>query len=73
MDTRTGEIYDSKQFEEIKKKSRRTGELGFFKPMKVNPTPIQMARRPPKVGRNEPCPCGSGKKFKKCCLVGSKG
>ncbi|MBK8477593.1 MAG: SEC-C domain-containing protein [Opitutaceae bacterium] len=22
---------------------------------------------PPKVGRNEPCPCGSGKKFKRCC------
>lgn len=22
----------------------------------------------PAVGRNEPCPCGSGKKFKKCCL-----
>lgn len=21
-----------------------------------------------KVGRNDPCPCGSGKKFKKCCL-----
>ena len=20
------------------------------------------------VGRNEPCPCGSGKKFKKCCI-----
>lgn len=24
-------------------------------------------RETPKVGRNEPCPCGSGKKFKKCC------
>jgi hypothetical protein len=24
---------------------------------------------PPKVGRNDPCPCGSGKKFKKCCGV----
>ena len=24
-------------------------------------------RDTPKVGRNEPCPCGSGKKFKKCC------
>jgi hypothetical protein len=24
-------------------------------------------RAPPKVGRNEPCPCGSGRKFKKCC------
>ncbi len=27
------------------------------------------ARRGEKVGRNDPCPCGSGKKFKKCCLV----
>lgn len=26
------------------------------------------AREAPKVGRNDPCPCGSGKKFKKCCL-----
>jgi len=25
-------------------------------------------RETPKVGRNEPCPCGSGKKYKKCCL-----
>ena len=24
-------------------------------------------RSGPKVGRNEPCPCGSGKKYKKCC------
>ena len=24
-------------------------------------------REAPKVGRNEPCPCGSGKKHKKCC------
>ncbi len=23
--------------------------------------------RAAKVGRNEPCPCGSGKKYKKCC------
>ena len=27
--------------------------------------------RSTKVGRNEPCPCGSGKKFKKCCGSGS--
>ncbi|TWT58956.1 hypothetical protein KOR42_23430 [Thalassoglobus neptunius] len=24
-------------------------------------------RKEPRVGRNDPCPCGSGKKFKKCC------
>lgn len=26
-----------------------------------------MVRESPKVGRNDPCPCGSGKKYKKCC------
>jgi uncharacterized protein len=36
------------------------------------PTPISAAppsqrAHVPKVGRNDPCPCGSGKKFKKCC------
>ncbi len=32
----------------------------------------QPARRDePKIGRNDPCPCGSGKKYKKCCGVGA--
>ena len=32
------------------------------------PEPIAPIRRAAKkVGRNDPCPCGSGKKFKKCC------
>lgn len=29
--------------------------------------PKQIRRETPRVGRNEPCPCGSGKKYKKCC------
>ena len=29
--------------------------------------PPTQTRSAPKVGRNEPCPCGSGKKLKKCC------
>jgi len=36
----------------------------------LQPTPGKAALRPgaaTKVGRNDPCPCGSGKKFKKCC------
>jgi uncharacterized protein YecA (UPF0149 family) len=29
---------------------------------------LHPGRKPkPPVGRNEPCPCGSGKKYKKCC------
>jgi preprotein translocase subunit SecA len=31
------------------------------------PKPAPFRREDPKVGRNEPCPCGSGKKYKKCC------
>jgi SWIM/SEC-C metal-binding protein len=29
--------------------------------------PLKPTRVEKKVGRNEPCPCGSGKKFKNCC------
>jgi len=28
-------------------------------------------RDTPKIGRNDPCPCGSGKKYKKCCGAAS--
>ena len=28
---------------------------------------VQQVHRGDKVGRNDPCPCGSGKKYKKCC------
>jgi hypothetical protein len=31
-------------------------------------TGTTLTRAAPKVGRNDPCPCGSGRKYKKCCL-----
>ena len=35
------------------------------------PEKVETVRRDsPKVGRNDPCPCGSGRKFKKCCGKG---
>lgn len=37
-------------------------------PESVGESPSIVQRAEPKVGRNDPCPCGSGKKFKKCCL-----
>lgn len=39
--------------------------MDYGKPI-VAAAPI--IRENPKVGRNDPCPCGSGKKYKKCCL-----
>ncbi len=34
----------------------------------LNPNNNRDVKRSEKVGRNEPCTCGSGKKYKKCCL-----
>lgn len=34
---------------------------------KLYGNPATFRRTLPKIGRNDPCPCGSGKKFKQCC------
>ena len=31
-----------------------------------------VARRPKRIGRNSPCPCGSGEKYKRCCRLNSR-
>jgi len=41
------------------------GEWRFVDGDFVPDKPIE--REEPKIGRNDPCPCGSGKKYKKCC------
>ncbi|MBM0105283.1 UPF0149 family protein [Steroidobacter sp. S1-65] len=43
----------------------------YFLPMRAQPAPPAQpfVRDQPKVGRNEPCPCGSGKKYKQCCMT----
>ena len=41
---------------------------GDYRRLLIDPPSIEPVRRSsPKVGRNDPCPCGSGAKFKKCC------
>ncbi len=45
---------------------KREGEKWFFLDGEIVGRP-PFVRETAKVGRNEPCPCGSGKKFKKCC------
>ncbi len=44
---------------------RLDGDWKFIDGELVKPQPL--VREAPKVGRNDPCPCGSGKKYKKCC------
>ena len=44
----------------------RVQPLALTNPELFAPEPIPAERKP---GRNDPCPCGSGKKFKKCCAT----
>ncbi|HET6453911.1 MAG TPA: SEC-C metal-binding domain-containing protein [Armatimonadota bacterium] len=43
-------------------------EMGEDRLLPGPPMPVTAHQRN-KVGRNDPCPCGSGKKYKKCCLL----
>ena len=54
---------------EVAKFAREGGEWKFVDGDLVGETPI--VREAPKVGRNDLCPCGSGKKYKKCCGKGA--
>ena len=47
--------------------SQRELEGDLIEPPSSEWTTEPIRRTAPKIGRNEPCPCGSGKKFKKCC------
>jgi preprotein translocase subunit SecA len=47
-----------------RKKERELAEIQFAGAGAVAAQPVVKGK---KVGRNEPCPCGSGKKYKKCC------
>ena len=54
---------------EVAKFARENGEWKFIDGDLVGETPV--VREEPKIGRNDPCPCGSGKKYKKCCGRGA--
>ena len=51
--------------EEKSEFQRIDGAWIFSRTIRQGPAPRKST---PKVGRNDPCPCGSGKKYKQCCL-----
>ena len=54
-----GALHEKSEFELI------NGDWLFTRTLRQGPAPIKSAV---KAGRNDPCPCGSGKKYKQCCL-----
>jgi hypothetical protein len=70
MDTRSGRLYDldKPDNEDFRKLAKALGDLETARHMvpvaKVHPAQAKAG----KIGRNALCPCGSGKKFKACCM-----
>lgn len=46
-----------------------TERIDFIEQLPERKRPVKV---PPNIGRNSPCPCGSGKKYKNCCLNKNK-
>ncbi len=57
------QIVEPEKIEELAQPEEQEMTLSHGEPAAKKP----IKRKDQKVGRNEPCPCGSGKKFKKCC------
>ena len=58
--------------QEVKREkvAKETGAAGADDGSVVKKAPVRTAAK--KVGPNDPCPCGSGKKYKKCCMQKDK-
>ena len=67
IEQRFGKRQQKQKLDDLSRKTRTTDELEAEEDMlkyidKVEPIKADKAPK-----RNDPCPCGSGKKFKKCC------
>jgi len=60
-------VEDKDKVREMERRQRRQEMV--MGPAEEAPEPRRPVIRGPKIGRNEPCPCGSGKKYKKCCAL----
>lgn len=60
LDAKAEYLYELPQWEAIFSQEKRKEILAKYKESKI-------ARNDNKIGRNDPCTCGSGKKYKKCC------
>jgi hypothetical protein len=59
-------LRDWSSFQDERRDAPREYEEPSWQP-ECSPMDLPIRNSEPRIGRNEPCPCGSGKKFKRCC------
>jgi len=63
------QLVKEEEARELERPSKQTRMVLSHGTRKEDKGPVR--REGPRVGRNDPCPCGSGKKYKKCCGAAS--
>jgi hypothetical protein len=67
VDTSDEDALQGFLFKQVMRSMDETPSADTYEPPPAPTTPIQ--EHTPRVGRNDPCPCGSGRKYKKCCAA----
>lgn len=62
VDNQAGRLHEKSQF------IKEEGRWYYLDGEPQQAPPPKTITKKEKIGRNEPCPCGSGKKYKRCCL-----
>jgi preprotein translocase subunit SecA len=60
----------AKRYERKQEEKQRAERVVSEDDAPIPDAPVEQAKRDQTTGRNDPCPCGSGKKYKKCCGKG---
>jgi preprotein translocase subunit SecA len=56
-----------KRYEKKQERKRLRQAVASDDDAPIPDAPVERAKADKEPGRNDPCPCGSGKKYKKCC------
>jgi len=58
---------DKKKLDDLSKAARGKDDVAGEESLIAETEKVEPIKSDSQVGRNDPCPCGSGKKYKKCC------
>ena len=60
---------DEKKLSDLGKRARSKEDVESEEKLVKDTEKVEPIKADQDIGRNDPCPCGSGKKYKKCCAL----
>ena len=67
IERRFGKREHTQKLDDLSRRTRTTDDIEAEEEMLKNTEKVEPIKADKTPKRNDPCPCGSGKKFKKCC------